>query len=57
MRSSLFRPITFVLAFAPILTGYLGFWQVERLKWKVALIEEVDRNLEKEPMALPGTIK
>lgn len=46
-----------VLIFVPILTGFLGVWQIQRLKWKVALIEEVDRNLEREPMILPGTIK
>jgi surfeit locus 1 family protein len=56
-KNTLLRPITVVLIFAPILTGYLGVWQVQRLKWKVALIEEVDRNLAKEPMALPGKIK
>jgi len=57
LKNTLLRPITLVLIFAPILTGYLGVWQVQRLKWKVALIEEVDRNLAKEPMALPGNIK
>jgi surfeit locus 1 family protein len=57
LRNTLLRPITLILMFAPILTGYLGVWQVQRLKWKVGLIEEVDRNLAKEPMALPAKIK
>ncbi|KAL7422095.1 surf-like protein [Cryptotrichosporon argae] len=56
IRATLFKPITIILIFAPLLTGYLGVWQVQRLKWKVALIEEVDRNLAKEPMILPGVI-
>ncbi|WOO83404.1 Surfeit locus protein 1 [Vanrija pseudolonga] len=55
-RSTLLRPITLVLIIAPLLTGYLGVWQVQRLKWKVALIEEVDRNLAKDPIVLPGKI-
>jgi cytochrome oxidase assembly protein ShyY1 len=41
----------------PILTGFLGIWQIRRLQWKVALIDEVDRNLAREPMALPNRIK
>lgn len=57
LRNTIFRPITLVLIFAPILTGYLGIWQVQRLKWKVALIDEVNRNLEKPPMKLPAEIK
>lgn len=56
-RSQLLKPTTLVLIFVPILTGFLGVWQIRRLKWKVALIEEVDRNLAREPMILPGTIK
>lgn len=57
LASTLFRPITLILICAPILTGYLGVWQVQRLKWKVALIEEVDRNLAKDPIVLPNEIK
>lgn len=57
LRSTIFRPITFILILAPLLTGYLGVWQVQRLKWKVALIEEVNQNLAKDPMALPAKIK
>jgi len=30
----------------------LGLWQIERLQWKVALIEQVDRNLKKPPISL-----
>ncbi|RSH95721.1 surf-like protein [Saitozyma podzolica] len=55
-RSLLLRPTTIVLMFVPILTGFLGIWQIRRLQWKVALIDEVDRNLAREPMALPNRI-
>lgn len=56
-RSQLAKPTTIVLIFVPILCGFLGVWQVKRLRWKVALIDEVERNLHKEPMVLPGNIK
>ncbi|KAK8870069.1 hypothetical protein IAR55_000639 [Kwoniella newhampshirensis] len=55
-RSNLFRPTTIVLIFVPILTGFLGVWQLKRLKWKLDLIDEVDRNLQKPPMLLPSNI-
>lgn len=57
MRATLFRPITIILAFAPILCGYLGVWQVQRLKWKLDLIDEIDHNLSKNPIALPAHVK
>lgn len=57
MRSTIFRPITMILLIAPLLTGYLGVWQVQRLNWKLALIDEVDHNLAKDPIALPGRVK
>ncbi|WVN87651.1 uncharacterized protein L203_102834 [Cryptococcus depauperatus CBS 7841] len=55
-KSQLLRPTTILLIFVPILTGYLGYWQLQRLKWKLALIEEVDRNMAKAPMLLPNHI-
>jgi surfeit locus 1 family protein len=50
-----FRPypgltIASVIAFA-ILCG-LGFWQLERLQWKLALIETVNRNMAAPPLTL-----
>jgi hypothetical protein len=50
-------PTTAVLCCVPILTAYLGVWQVQRLKWKLGLIADVDRNLSKDPMVLPNEIK
>ncbi|WRT66821.1 uncharacterized protein IL334_003784 [Kwoniella shivajii] len=55
-RSNLFKPTTLVLICVPILTGFLGVWQIQRLKWKLDLIDEVDRNLQKRPMLLPDNI-
>ncbi|KIR56799.1 mitochondrial protein required for respiration [Cryptococcus gattii Ru294] len=54
--SILLRPTSLILIFVPILTGFLGVWQLKRLRWKLDLIEEVDRNLHKEPMLLPANI-
>ncbi|WWC85166.1 uncharacterized protein L201_000023 [Kwoniella dendrophila CBS 6074] len=56
LRSQLLRPTTLVLICVPILTGFLGVWQLQRLQWKLNLIEEVDRNLQKQPMLLPDNI-
>ncbi len=50
-------PTTAVLIFVPVLTGFLGVWQIRRLSWKLALIDEVDRNMAKEPMILPDHIE
>ncbi|OCF44748.1 mitochondrial protein required for respiration [Kwoniella heveanensis CBS 569] len=54
--SNLFKPTTIILICVPILTGFLGVWQLKRLKWKLELIDEVDRNLQKPPMLLPANI-
>ncbi|RIB18569.1 SURF1 family-domain-containing protein [Gigaspora rosea] len=35
----------------------LGTWQVQRLRWKVGLIEEYEERLSKPPMILPKNIK
>ncbi|GBE77684.1 Cytochrome oxidase assembly protein [Sparassis crispa] len=40
----------------PIFTFALGTWQVQRLKWKVALIDELEEKLHLEPMLLPKQI-
>lgn len=49
---------TMVLAgIIPIFTLALGTWQVKRLKWKVALIDELEEKLQREPMTLPNRIK
>lgn len=45
-----------VLGVIPIFTFYLGTWQVQRLKWKVALIDELEEKLQREPIPLPKRI-
>ncbi|CEH15786.1 Mitochondrial protein Surfeit 1/SURF1/SHY1, required for expression of cytochrome oxidase [Ceraceosorus bombacis] len=42
-----------VLAIIPVFTGFLGVWQLRRLKWKVELIEELEDKLKKQPVNLP----
>lgn len=50
-------PALIVLACVPLLTGFLGYWQIQRLKWKLNLIEELEDKLRREPMRLPSNIK
>jgi len=45
-----------VLGVIPIFTFWLGTWQVKRLKWKVALIDELEEKLQREPVSLPRRI-
>jgi len=35
---------------------WLGFWQVDRLAWKTALLERIDTNLAAQPVLLPSGI-
>lgn len=54
-----FRPIpklTIVSILAFVLLSGLGFWQIERLHWKLALIAEVNRNLSAPPLTLRQTM-
>lgn len=46
-----------LLGFMPIFTFTLGTWQIQRLKWKVNLIDELSEKLQRLPMSLPGVIK
>jgi hypothetical protein len=51
------RPIVLLLAFMPVFTFTLGVWQIQRLQWKLALIDELERKLKKEPLSLPKNIE
>lgn len=50
------RPLMYVLAAVPVFTAFLGYWQLQRLKWKVSLIEELDYKLKRAPLPLPRNI-
>ncbi|RHZ69193.1 hypothetical protein Glove_287g12 [Diversispora epigaea] len=54
-NKTLFTQIILILA--PIITFGLGTWQVQRLRWKVGLIEEYEDRLSKSPIILPKNIK
>jgi surfeit locus 1 family protein len=45
-----------ILGFIPVLSFGLGTWQVQRLRWKVALIEELQEKMNRDPMSLPKNI-
>ncbi|OJT15923.1 Surfeit locus protein 1 [Trametes pubescens] len=55
-REPLITPTMILIGIMPIFTFALGTWQVQRLKWKVALIDELEEKLEREPMPLPPQI-
>lgn len=46
-----------VLAAVPLFCAYLGYWQIQRLKWKLELIDELEANLARTPMVLPDLLK
>jgi hypothetical protein len=56
-RASLLRPLNMLVVIIPFFTFSLGVWQVKRLRWKLDLIDEIQRNIEKDPMILPPNIK
>ncbi|KAG8697287.1 surf-like protein [Ceratobasidium sp. 395] len=49
-------PTTLVLGFIPIFTFGLGTWQIQRLQWKLALIDELEEKARREPLILPKRI-
>jgi surfeit locus 1 family protein len=46
-----------LVVLVPVFTFTLGIWQVKRLRWKLDLIDEIQRNVERDPMILPPNIK
>jgi len=44
------------IGFIPIFTFALGTWQLQRLQWKVALIDELEEKLQLQPLSLPDKI-
>lgn len=55
-RSWYKSPVTLVLGFIPVFTFALGYWQVQRLEWKLNLIDELEDKLSREPLRLPKNI-
>ncbi|KAJ7103324.1 mitochondrial protein required for respiration [Mycena belliarum] len=49
-------PTMILLGFVPIFTFGLGTWQLQRLQWKVALIDELEEKLQLHPLSLPRRI-
>lgn len=56
-QTSRLTPTTILLGVTPILTFALGTWQIQRLKWKVDLIDELQEKLQRPPMVLPDFVK
>lgn len=54
MRKLLF-PIIIGLGGIVVLL-WLGFWQVDRLAWKLGVIAEMDERLAQDPVPLPGSV-
>ena len=50
-------PTMILLGIAPVVTFALGVWQIQRLQWKVNLIDELGVKLQRPPMELPGYVK
>lgn len=46
-----------LLGTIPVFAFSLGVWQVQRLKWKVNLIDELEEKLQLPPLTLPRRIK
>ena len=52
-----FRPLPALSAIVIVLLAFLvglGVWQLQRMQWKLALIEQVDRNMLARPLSLDG---
>jgi len=50
------NPTLVALGLIPVLTFALGTWQVQRLKWKVDLIDQLSEKLQREPIQLPSKV-
>ncbi len=56
-RYSFLSPTFVALGLIPVLTFALGTWQVQRLRWKVDLIDQLTEKLQREPIPLPSKVK
>ncbi|KAJ7293129.1 mitochondrial protein required for respiration [Mycena rebaudengoi] len=55
-RDPWLTPTMILLGTVPIFTFALGTWQLQRLQWKVALIDELEEKLQLPPLSLPKRI-
>ncbi|KAJ7070839.1 SURF1 family-domain-containing protein [Mycena amicta] len=55
-REPWLTPTMALLGFVPIFTLGLGTWQLQRLQWKVALIDELEEKLQLQAISLPKRI-
>ncbi|KAF7347657.1 SURF1-like protein [Mycena venus] len=55
-RERWITPTMVLLGFVPIFTFALGTWQLQRLQWKVNLIDELEEKLQLQPLSLPKRI-
>ena len=46
-----------LLGVTPFITFALGTWQIQRLKWKINLIDELHEKLQRTPIDLPDFVK
>lgn len=56
-KDSWYSPTILLLGFIPIFTFALGTWQLQRLQWKISLIDELEEKLERDPIRLPRRVK
>ncbi|KAF8216002.1 mitochondrial protein required for respiration [Mycena galopus ATCC 62051] len=49
-------PTMVLLGIVPFFTFALGTWQLQRLQWKVNLIDELEEKLQLQPLSLPKRI-
>ena len=56
-REPWINPTMLLIGFIPFFTFGLGTWQLQRLQWKVALIDELEEKLQLQPLSLPKRIK
>ncbi|KIM70188.1 hypothetical protein SCLCIDRAFT_1160851 [Scleroderma citrinum Foug A] len=55
-KDSWYSPTILLLGFIPIFTFALGTWQLQRLQWKISLIDELEEKLERDPIRLPRRV-
>jgi surfeit locus 1 family protein len=56
-RYSLLSPLFVALGLIPVVTFALGTWQVQRLKWKIDLVDQLSEKLQRDPVMLPSKVK